>query len=188
MVNEVEVEVDWKIGRADNRAEDPAAFDTLTSQPLPLRQALDDVVDFPTPLTDVAVRDVPPRDLGADRLGLLRPVEIVILAGGAYLFLNKDKLFPNTTAAPPAAAPRMDPISRATRLYEGGNTEGAIELLKSLPAIDPSHADAQALIAQWEANDRRLPSTDFDRPTTDVADDLTIDELAHRFWRWAKGY
>ena len=32
------------------------------------------------------------------------------------------------------------------------------------------------LIAEWEANGRRLPSPDFDRPPADGVDCLTLDE------------
>lgn len=84
-------------------------------------------------------------------IALAAAVAILVVGAGAYLFLNKDKLFPNTaqTVAPPP--PRIDPIVRATRLHEAGQTEKALEQLREVPAEDPSYAKAVALIDQWEA-------------------------------------
>jgi integrase len=46
------------------------------------------------------------------------------------------------------------------------------------------------VIAEWEANARRLPAPDFDRSATGAdsrhAGGPTVDEVALRFWRWAQ--
>jgi len=46
------------------------------------------------------------------------------------------------------------------------------------------------VIAQWEANDRRLPDPEFDgvQTTTDSKRDAgpSVDDVALRFWRWAQ--
>lgn len=83
-------------------------------------------------------------------IALAALVAVLIVGAGAYLFLNKDKLFPNTapTAPPP---PRVDLIARANLLHESGETEKALEVLRGVPADDPSHTKAVALIDQWEA-------------------------------------
>lgn len=84
-------------------------------------------------------------------IALAAVVAILVVGAAAYLFLNKDKLFPNTAQAPAPVAPQIDPIVRATRLHESGQTEKAIEQLRAIPADDPAHAKAVALIDQWQA-------------------------------------
>lgn len=78
-------------------------------------------------------------------------VAVVVIGGGGYVFFNRDKLFPNTTKVAPAAPKRIDPIVRATKLYESGETEKAIAALERLPADDPSYEEGRALLAQWNA-------------------------------------
>jgi tetratricopeptide (TPR) repeat protein len=46
---------------------------------------------------------------------------------------------------------RIDPIVRATKLYETGLVDKAIEALQSLPADDPAYQESRALIDQWQA-------------------------------------
>ena len=42
------------------------------------------------------------------------------------------------------------------------------------------------LIAQWESNDRRLPSPTFDRPAAELAEGSTIAEVVYDYWQYAK--
>ena len=81
-------------------------------------------------------------------------VLVLALAGGAFVYLNKDRLFPNSQTEDPAAAQaagQEDPIARATALQKEGKTERAISLLRRLPPEDPKYQRAQELIAQWGA-------------------------------------
>jgi tetratricopeptide (TPR) repeat protein len=77
-------------------------------------------------------------------------VLVLALAGGAVLWTNRDRFFPNSRAAAPAPAPAPDPIARATRLHEEGKTAIAVSQLRRLPPNDPQYDRAQALIAEWE--------------------------------------
>lgn len=84
-------------------------------------------------------------------IALAAAVAVLVIGGGVYLFLNKDKLFPNSEAPVTTMPPRIDPIARATQLYESGDTENALEALRSIPSGDPAYEQAQAQISQWEA-------------------------------------
>lgn len=79
-------------------------------------------------------------------------VLLLALAAGAYVFLNKDTLFPNSAEeAPTAGSPGLanDPISRAQRLHKAGKTAIALNQLRRVPASDPQYKEAQKLIADW---------------------------------------
>jgi tetratricopeptide (TPR) repeat protein len=80
-------------------------------------------------------------------------VLVLALAGGAFVYLNKDRLFPNSQTEDPAAAQASgeDPIARAMVLHREGKTERAISLLRRLPPDDPKYQRAQELIAEWGA-------------------------------------
>ncbi len=79
-------------------------------------------------------------------------VLVAVIGGGAFLKLKWDDWFPNQEAPPTAQQVRkVDPIERATKMHEGGNTENAILLLERIQPQDPVYEDAQALIAQWKA-------------------------------------
>ena len=84
-------------------------------------------------------------------IALAACVAALVLGGGGYLFLNKDKIFPNTTQVPVQAPSRPDPIVVAQRLYESGEAEQALEALRGLATEDPSYEKARALLDQWEA-------------------------------------
>ncbi|MDX1645321.1 MAG: hypothetical protein R3244_13280, partial [Thermoanaerobaculia bacterium] len=78
-------------------------------------------------------------------------VLVVVLLGGWWLIDNWDLFFPNSQAVQQSEpAPRIDPIARAKALHEQGKTAIAIAQLRRLPPGDPSYAEAQALVAQWE--------------------------------------
>lgn len=80
-------------------------------------------------------------------------VLVLLLAGGALVWLNRERLFPNSRAAdlPPAGAAEPDALTRATELHGQGKTPAAIAQLRRLPPEDPQYDRAQALIQQWEA-------------------------------------
>ncbi|HSM14284.1 MAG TPA: hypothetical protein VLA66_09465 [Thermoanaerobaculia bacterium] len=75
---------------------------------------------------------------------------LLLLAAGAwYLFSRWDSLFPN--AEPPiAAAVQPDAIARARDLHDQGQTAMAVAQLRRVTPVDPSYAEAQSLISQWE--------------------------------------
>ncbi len=74
---------------------------------------------------------------------------LLLVAGGAYVFLNRDSLFPNSEEAAPA--PAQDPIVRAQKLYESDKVALAISMLKRIAPGDANHAKAQELIAKWSS-------------------------------------
>jgi len=124
-------------------------------------------------------------------IALAALVAILVVGAGAYLFLNKDKLFPNTAAqtAAPAPAPRVDPIARATRLHESGQTEKALEQLRNVSADDPAHPEAMALIDQWEALIAAVQQVDAGPPPEVLARRnllLAAARQAHREQRFIK--
>jgi len=75
---------------------------------------------------------------------------LVVIGGGIFLALKWNTLFPNAEAPPPAQT-QIDMIERATRIHDSGAVENAILLLQKIQPEHPSYADAQALLAQWNA-------------------------------------
>lgn len=80
-------------------------------------------------------------------------VLLLVLAGGWYVFQNRDQFFPNsqTEGGGDPASNALDPIARAQALHNSGKTPTAISQLKRLPPSHPDYQKAQALITQWEA-------------------------------------
>jgi len=78
-------------------------------------------------------------------------VLLLVLAGGWYVYQNRDQFFPNSQTEGGAGAPSADPIARAQALHDAGKMANAISQLRRLPPSDPQYQQAQALIAQWEA-------------------------------------
>ena len=80
-------------------------------------------------------------------------VLLLLVAGGLWLWQSRDRLFPNSQPAPAAAAAGHgdDPIARAKAAHAEGRTPAAISVLRRVPAGSPHHAEAKALISQWEA-------------------------------------
>lgn len=81
-------------------------------------------------------------------------VLVLALAGGAFVYLKRDQLFPNsqTDEASIAGPALTDPIGRATEMQKSGKTQSAISQLKRIPPSDPAYAQAQELIKQWSAS------------------------------------
>ena len=89
---------------------------------------------------------------------------IVLLAGG-FLYLKRDSFFPNLpndhlTAPAPTPAPTANLVTRAVTLHNQGKTANALVLLKRVPAGDPNYAEAQKLLAQWEAGGTAASGTE----------------------------
>ncbi len=79
-------------------------------------------------------------------------VLLVVVGLGSFLTLKWDDLFQNQPPPPTMAqAPQIDPLERATKMHESGNTENAIIQLERIQPQDPIYEKAQALIAQWKA-------------------------------------
>lgn len=78
---------------------------------------------------------------------------LLLVVAGAWLFLQYgDVFFPNAmeeAAVSPGAT--MDPIAQATRLYDAGRINEALERLRRIPPESEQHDEAQALVSQWEA-------------------------------------
>lgn len=80
-------------------------------------------------------------------------VLVLALAGGAFVYLKRDQLFPNSqTDDASIAGPEIaDPIGRATEMQKSGKTQSALSQLKRIPPSDPAYARAQELIKEWSA-------------------------------------
>ncbi len=106
------------------------------------------------------VKAVPIREGKARRTFALvgSAVLVLALAGGAFVYLNKDRLFPNSTTEDPAAQTSgEDPIARALNLHKGGKTQIAVAQLRRLPPDDPAYSKAQELLSQWDTSPAPAP-------------------------------
>ena len=81
-------------------------------------------------------------------IGIAAVVGFLVLGGGGFLALKWNDLFPNTSK-PKESARQMDPIDRATKMFEAGKIENAVLLLEKISAEEEGFGEAQALIAQW---------------------------------------
>jgi len=102
----------------------------------------------------------------AKRFGFRPPLlyvggAVLLLVAVSFWFLwkNWDNTFPNAgdqTITTPR--PRIDPVARAVKVHDDGDTALAIAQLKRLPPSHERYAEAQALIAQWEAPEETEPA------------------------------
>jgi tetratricopeptide (TPR) repeat protein len=76
---------------------------------------------------------------------------VVALLGIAFaaLYLKREAFFPNSDA--PTEEVAEDALAAAVELHASGKTAMAATRLRLLPTDHPQYAEAQALIAQWEA-------------------------------------
>jgi len=80
-------------------------------------------------------------------------VLLIVLAGGWFVWQNRDRFFPNSQAdESPTPTPALDPFVRATALQQAGKTASAVAQLRRLPPSDPRYQQAQDLIKQWEGS------------------------------------
>jgi tetratricopeptide (TPR) repeat protein len=107
---------------------------------------------------------------------------VVLLAAGWFLRSRWSSLFPNTDEAPAVQAPQQSPITRATQLAAEGKRPMAIAQLKRVPPPSPYYEEAQALIAQWEAEEAAAQS-----PTGPSADQIASREALVAQARTAQG-
>jgi len=101
-------------------------------------------------------------------------VLVLVLVAGWFVWQNKDRFFPNSTAeeaGPVAEAPSA--IARARDLHANGSTAIALGQLKRIRPDDPEYAEAQELIAEWEVPIEPDPA---DREPAISAEDLARRE------------
>ncbi len=77
-------------------------------------------------------------------------VLLLVLVGGWLLYSRREQVFPNSADPDAPTTAVADPISRARSLHEEGKTAIAVAQLRRLPPDHPQHAEAQALVTQWE--------------------------------------
>jgi len=119
----------------------------LTLEPTPVPSLPDDLAPTaPAPAPQPAPRKRSFALIGATVL-------ILVLAVGWFVYANWDRFFPASTPGDDvtAAQPQTDPIERARELHEAGSTAMAINVLRRVPPGSDPYAEAQALIASWEA-------------------------------------
>jgi tetratricopeptide (TPR) repeat protein len=78
-------------------------------------------------------------------------VLVVVTLLGGYIWLNRDKWFPNSTAPPPPSQPLArpkNPIEEAQRLRDEGKGDQALRQLRLLPQDSAYFEEAQKLIAE----------------------------------------
>src|SRR6185369_3775606 len=88
-------------------------------------------------------------------------VLVAALAGGWFVWQNKDRFFPNSQQPedPGSAASSTDPIARATALHKQGKDPRAVDQLRRIAPTDPHYQQAQDLIKQWGGGGGPEPAT-----------------------------
>lgn len=88
-------------------------------------------------------------------------VMILLLALGWFVYSNWDRFFPASAPEDDTTTtrPQTDQIDRALERHEAGNTAMAISILRRVTPGSEQHAEAQALIANWEAGDQQDDTT-----------------------------
>jgi tetratricopeptide (TPR) repeat protein len=80
-------------------------------------------------------------------------VLLLVLAGGWFVWQNRERYFPNSEPDEPALAPVQDPIARATAQHDAGKAASAVSQLRRLPPSDPHYQQAQELIKKWDTTE-----------------------------------
>jgi tetratricopeptide (TPR) repeat protein len=102
---------------------------------------------------------------------------LLLLAAFAALYLKRDVFFPNSDQPLPVA--QIDVLARARKMHAAGQSEMAMASLRRVSPEDAQYAEAQALIAQWEA-----PAVVEEVPAGPSVDQLALrDELVLRAQR-----
>ncbi len=181
-----------RLDAPDFAAPDPA---TSAAPGLPPVEALDDSfagsADFPDDVGDVLDADLstvpdsgfaePPPAIGGvgkasrpardsnQTFKTVGAVALVLLAVvGWFLYKNWATIFPNASDQAPAI--QTDPITRAKRTYAEAGAAIAIAQLRRLSPGHPQYAEAQALVAQWEAT-LDASKSDRDEPAPEALAD-----------------
>lgn len=90
-------------------------------------------------------------------------VLLIVLVGGWFLYSQRQTFFPNAKQnVVQKQAPSFGAIGRAKRLHANDKVDLAIQLLQGIPPDSPDYAQAQTLIAQWQA-----PATDGSKASED---------------------
>ena len=107
-------------------------------------------------------------------------VLVVLAVVGWLLYENWDNFFPN--ASDTTVPVRLDPITRAQRTYDEAGAAIAIAQLRRLSPGHPQYAEAQALVAKWEAllNASR-PEEEVPEPESLAARDQLVEEARAAF-------
>ncbi len=75
----------------------------------------------------------------------------LLLLVGAFAWINKGSLFPNSKPTPADRKSTTDSVDRARKLHDEGKVEVAIRQLRLIKPENPRYAEAQELLATWEA-------------------------------------
>ncbi len=116
-------------------------------------------------------------------------VLVLALAGGAYVFLNRDTLFPNSEEAAAPVAGAANTIDRATELHKSGKTSSALSQLRRIQSDDPDFQRAQDLIKEWSAAvpappaGATPPPAVADTPPPVSPERLALLDAAHRAYQ-----
>lgn len=100
---------------------------------------------------------------------------VVVTAGAWYLYSRRDSVFPNSGGTT-AGAEEIHVIDRAQRQYAGGRLDAAITSLERVPATDPRHSEAQALLERW----REEASAAVAEATGEPSDEVSPEQIAAR--------
>jgi tetratricopeptide (TPR) repeat protein len=132
---------------ADDEAADVERSEGDEEPPPPPQEGVDDAPpgEAPTPAAK------PKGGLFSNRrfVGIAAVAVLALVAVFAVLYLKRDAFFPNSAETPVAS--EVDALARARKLQEVGQTAMAIAQLNRLPTDHPQYAEAQTLIAQWQA-------------------------------------
>ncbi len=108
------------------------------------------------------------RDLGRRSFLIIGGAVLVLVVVAAwFVYQNKERFFPNSTAEEEVAQPAPpapDPIERAQSLHDRGQTAMALGQLKRIPPDSPRYAAAQKLIAEWEVPKKPAEETETIAP------------------------
>ncbi|MCP4200925.1 MAG: hypothetical protein GY769_03220 [bacterium] len=165
--------------------------DSLASErelPADMAGGLDQATDLPLPgeaqprpaIGGVAKASKPVRSPNQTFRTLGAAALVVIAVAGFLLYKNWDSFFPNASDA--AVPVQLDPITRAKRTHAEAGAAIAIAQLRRLSPGHPQYAEAQALVAQWEASlDASKPKNDAPEPEALAARDRLVDEARTAF-------
>ena len=105
---------------------------------------------------------------------------VALAVVGWFLYKNWNSFFPNATDA--SVPVQLDPITRAKRTYAEAGAAIAVAQLRRLSPGHPQYAEAQALVAQWEASlDANKPKQDAPEPEALASRDRLVEQARTAF-------